>query len=75
MAPELYDALLQGLYAAVRPTLHMGSMPIALLCSREIKEKVISFVRISGLKIFVTTLDEIDPTFPVMQMGVWEARV
>jgi type III secretion protein V len=75
MAPELYDALLQGLYAAVRPTLQMGSLPIALLCSREIKEKVISFVRVSGLKIFVTTLDEIDPAFPVMQMGVWEARL
>jgi hypothetical protein len=48
---------------------------VALLCSREVKEKVISFVRISGLKIFVTTLDEIDPAFPVMQMGVWDARV
>jgi type III secretory pathway component EscV len=75
MAPELYDSLLQGLYAVVRPTLQSGSLPIALLCSREVKEKVISFVRISGLKIFVTTLDEIDPAFPVMQMGVWDTRV
>jgi type III secretion protein V len=75
MAPELYDALLQGLYAAIRPTLQAGSLPIALLCSREAKDKVISFVRMSGLKIFVTTLDEIDPAFPVMQMGVWQARV
>jgi type III secretion protein V len=75
MAPELYDSLLQGLYAVVRPTLQSGCLPIALLCSREVKEKVISFVRISGLKIFVTTLDEIDPAFPVMQMGVWDARV
>ena len=75
MAPELYDALLQGLYASVRPTLQTGSLPVALLCSRDIKEKVISFVRISGLKIFVTTLDEIDPAFPVMQLGVWDARL
>jgi type III secretory pathway component EscV len=74
MAPELYDSLLQGLYAVVRPTLQAGSLPVALLCSREVKEKVISFVRISGLNIFVTTLDEIDPAFPVMQMGVWDAR-
>lgn len=74
MAPELYDSLLQGLLTAVRPMLQAGSLPLALLCSREVKEKVISFVRISGLKVFVTTLDEIDPAFPVMQMGIWDAR-
>ena len=74
MAPELYDSLYQGLHVLLRPTLHMGNLPIALLCSREIKEKVISFVRISGLHLFVTTLDEVDPSFPVMQIGVWEAR-
>jgi flagellar biosynthesis component FlhA len=75
MAPELYDTLLQGLFAVVRPTLNAGSLPIALLCSREIKEKVISFVRMSGLKVFVTTLDEVDPAFPVMQVGIWDARI
>jgi type III secretion protein V len=75
MAPELYDTLLQGLFAVVRPALAAGSLPIALLCSRGVKEKVISFVRMSGLRIFVTTLDEIDPSFPVMQIGVWDAEV
>jgi hypothetical protein len=29
----------------------------------------------SGLHVFVTTLDEIDPSFPVMQIGVWDAKV
>ena len=61
MAPELYDELLKGLCEVIKPTLRAGSLPIALLCSREIKEKVISFVRMSGLKVFVTTLEEIDP--------------
>jgi type III secretion protein V len=75
MAPELYDTLLRGLYAVVRPTLQAGCLPVALLCSRDIKEKVISFVRMSGLQVFVTTLDEIDPSFPVMQIGVWDAKV
>ncbi len=75
MPPELYDSLLRGLYAAVKPTLQAGALPIALLCSRDIKEKVISFVRMSGVSVFVTTLDEIDPAFPVMQMGVWDAQV
>jgi len=75
MSPELYDTLLRGLYAIVRPTLQSGCLPVALLCSREIKEKVISFVRMSGVPVFVTTLDEIDPSFPVTQIGVWNASV
>jgi len=74
MAPELYDELLKGLYEVIKPTLRAGSLPIALLCSREIKEKVISFVRMSGLRVFVTTLEEIDPSFPVTQIGVWSVR-
>jgi type III secretion protein V len=75
MAPELYDTLLRGLFVVVRPTLQAGCLPVALLCSREVKEKVIAFVRMSGLQVFVTTLDEIDPSFPVMQIGVWDAQV
>ena len=72
--PEVYDALLQGLYDGVRTNLRLGNLPLALLCSREIKEKVINFIRTSDLTIFVTTLDEIDPMIPVMQVGVWEFR-
>lgn len=75
MAPELYDTLLRGLFEVVRPTLQAGCLPVALLCSRDVKEKVISFVRMSGLQVFVTTLDEVDPSFPVMQIGVWDANV
>ena len=72
--PDVYDALLQGLYDGVRTNLSIGNLPLALLCSREIKEKVINFIRTSDLTIFVTTLDEIDPMIPVMQVGVWEFR-
>lgn len=74
MAPEKYDGLFQGLHTILRPALGGGSLPLALLCSREVKEKVISFVRATGLNLFVTTLDEVDPTFPVMQVGVWRVR-
>ena len=74
MAPDRYDNLLQGIHHLLRPARNMGTLPIALLCSREIKEKVISFVRMSGLNLFVTTLDEVDPSFPVMQIGVWHVR-
>jgi hypothetical protein len=75
MAPELYYTLLKGLLSVVRPALVAGCLPIALLCSRDVKEKVIAFVRMSGLRVFVTTLDEIDPAFPVMQIGVWDAEI
>ncbi len=74
MAPDIYDNLLQGIHQLLRPARNMGTLPIALLCSREVKEKVISFVRMSGLNVFVTTLDEVDPSFPVMQIGVWHVR-
>ena len=74
MPPDLYDLLLQGLYDGVRTNLQVGSLPLALLCSREIKEKVISFIRASDVMLFVTTLDEIEPTVSVMQVGVWQFR-
>jgi len=74
MSPEKYDGLFQGLHGLLRPALSGGSLPIALLCSKDVKAKVIAFVRGAGLSLFVTTLDEIDPAFPVMQVGVWKAR-
>jgi flagellar biosynthesis protein FlhA len=74
MPPEQYDSLFQGLHSLLRPAFNAGILPIALLCSKEIKEKVISFVRATGLNLFVTTLDEIDPAFPVMQVGIWKVR-
>lgn len=72
--PQLYDSLFKELHAILKPTMQMGVMPVALLCSREIKEKVISFVRVSGMHLFVTTLEEIDPSFPVKQVEVWSVR-
>lgn len=72
--PELYDSLFKELHSILRPTMHFGVLPVALLCSREIKEKVISFVRVSGMHLFVTTLEEVDPSFPVKQVEVWNAR-
>ncbi|MEY4699876.1 MAG: hypothetical protein RL326_63 [Pseudomonadota bacterium] len=74
MPPEQYDGLFQGLHSLLRPAFSGGILPIALLCSKDVKEKVISFVRVTGLNLFVTTLDEVDPAFPVMQVGVWKMR-
>lgn len=74
IAPDVYDSLFKGLHTILRPMMQMGVLPVALLCSREIKERVISFVRISGMNLFVTTLEEVDPAFPVTQVEVWSHR-
>lgn len=74
IAPDVYDSLFKGLHTILRPILQAGVLPVAILCSRDIKERVISFVRISGMNLFVTTLEEVDPAFPVTQVAVWNTR-
>ena len=69
-APVL-DSLLAGLTNVLKPTLEQGVLPIALLCSSEVKEKVLSITRMSKHSLFVTTFEELDPTVPVQQVGLW----
>jgi len=68
---SVLDALLAGLSHALRPTLEQGVLQIALLCSHDLKEKVLSITRMSRHALFVTTFEELDPTVPVQQIGVW----
>jgi len=69
-APTL-DALIGGLAAVLKPTLDQGILPIALLCSSEVREKVISITRMTRNRLFVTTFEELDPSVPVQQVGIW----
>jgi type III secretion protein V len=69
-APVL-DALMQGLANVLRPTLEQGILPIALLCSNEVKEKVLSITRMTKHSLFVTTFEELDPSVSVQQIGMW----
>jgi type III secretion protein V len=69
-APVL-DALISGLANVLKPTLEQGSLPIALLCSHDIKEKVLSITRMTKHALFVTTFEELDPSIPVQQIGMW----
>jgi type III secretion protein V len=69
-APVL-DALIHGLATVLKPTLEQGILPIALLCSTEVKEKVLSITRMSKHSLFVTTFEELDPSVPVQQIGMW----
>jgi type III secretion protein V len=65
------SALHNGLSAVLRPSLEGGVLPVALLCPQELKEKVLSFVRMYTHPLFVTTFEELDPSVPVQQIGVW----
>ena len=69
-APVL-DALMQGLANVLKPTLEQGILPIALLCSNEVKEKVLSITRMTKHSLFVTTFEELDPSVAVQQIGMW----
>lgn len=69
-APVL-DALMQGLSNVLKPTLEQGILPIALLCSNEVKEKVLSITRMTKHSLFVTTFEELDPSVSVQQIGMW----
>lgn len=65
------SALHNGLSSVLRPSLEGGVIPIALLCPQELKEKVLAFVRMYTHPLFVTTFEELDPSVPVQQVGVW----
>ena len=65
------SALHNGLSSVLRPSLEGGVIPIALLCSQELKEKALAFVRMYTHPLFVTTFEELDPSVPVQQVGVW----
>ena len=65
------SALHNGLSSVLRPSLEGGVLPVALLCPQELKEKVLSFVRMYTHPLFVTTFEELDPSVPVQQIGVW----
>lgn len=69
--PETYDALCNGLQAVLKPTLELGVVPVAILCSEDTKAKVLSVTRGAAKKLFVLTFGELDPAIRVEQIGSW----
>ena len=69
--PEIYDALCNGLQAVLKPTLELGVVPVAILCSEDTKAKVLSVTRGAAKKLFVLTFGELDPAIRVEQIGSW----
>lgn len=68
---SVLEALVSGLRAVLKPSLEGGALPVALLCSQEIKEKVLSITRMYAHALFVTTFEELDPSVPVQEVGLW----
>lgn len=68
---EVYDSISGGLQSVMKPALEVGVHPVAILCSEEIKPKVLSLTRRGARRLFVLTFGDLDPTIPVEQVGVW----
>lgn len=68
---SVLESLVSGLRAVLKPSLEGGALPVALLCSQEVKEKVLSITRMYAHALFVTTFEELDPSIPVQEVGMW----
>ena len=69
---EVLDALRGGLRAVVDPMAARGLLPVAVLCSPDLRHKVSSFLRVSQRFVGVVTSDELDPELAIEPAGVWE---
>jgi len=69
--PEALERFGAQLDALVGPVRIRGLMPVAVLCSRELRHKVLSFMRTSNRAVGVVTFEELDPTIGIEPIGVW----
>ena len=68
---EVYDSVCNGLHAVLKPALDHGVFPVAILCSDDVKRKVLSLTRSTAKRLFVLTFGELEPGIPVEQVGIW----
>jgi flagellar biosynthesis component FlhA len=68
---SILEALSSGLLEVLKPALDLGVVPVAILCSTEIREKVLYFVGATARSLFVLSFEELDPSVPVEQIGTW----
>ncbi len=68
---SVYDSLSNGLSAVLKPALEHGVVPVAILCTEDLKAKVLSVTRGATKRLFVLTFGELDPAIPVEQIGSW----
>jgi len=68
---EVYEAISNGLHTVLKPAFEYGVVPVAILCSDEVKLKVLSVTRSMTRRLFVMTFGDLDPAVPVEQVGIW----
>ncbi len=67
-----FEALSLGLQSVLKSVFEFGTVPVAILCSSEIRDKVLSLARGLARPLFVVSYEELDPVIPVEQIGTWE---
>jgi type III secretion protein V len=68
----MFEALCSGLERVVKPALDHGATPVCLLCSQDIRVKVLSLIRSASRRLFVASYEELDVGMSVEQIGMWE---
>jgi type III secretion protein V len=67
-----FEALSSGLHAVLKSAFEFGAVPVAILCSSEVRDKVLSLARGLTHPLFVLSYEELDPVMLVEQIGTWE---
>jgi flagellar biosynthesis component FlhA len=67
-----FEALSSGLHAVLKSAFELGAVPVAILCSSEVRDKVLSLARGLTRPLFVLSYEELDPVMLVEQIGTWE---
>lgn len=69
---DVFEALRSGLERVVKPALDQGITPVCLLCSQDIRVKVLSLLRSASRRLFVASYEELEAGMAVEQIGTWE---
>jgi type III secretion protein V len=69
---SVFDALSAGLNTVLRPAFDLGVVPVAVICSADLRDKVLSVTRATARSLFVLSFEDLDPAIPVEQIGTWQ---
>lgn len=69
---DVFEALRAGLERVVKPALDYGITPVCLLCSQDIRAKVLCLLRSISRTLFVASYEELEAEMAVEQIGKWE---
>lgn len=71
--PDVLERCAAALEALIAPVRHRGMLPVSVLCGREVRHKVVNFLRTASVNVGVVTFDELEPSIGVEPVGIWAA--